>query len=207
METRFFLLGEPDASKALVGEIIDDGEGRRFRSRVRYGALFELALQSVDQPFVSVDVTGGTLAAKDLRTGREFMRLLVAVDEFRFVRSREPRVARRSSGGAHLTGSRVYGTPRVDSDVDLCVLLPPEDARIIGAEADVPHQLEDDQLSFPVRYGKLNLLVCVDEFTFMQWERVRSLLMIQKPVTRDEAKTMFQSFGLTHGSEAERKPE
>ena len=61
-----------------------------------------------------------------------------------------------------LTGSRVYGSPRIDSDVDLVVLVDKETAK----------KLEDlsDGGTYPVKFGTLNLILVTDERSFEVWK-------------------------------------
>lgn len=82
-----------------------------------------------------------------------------------------------------LTGSRIYGKPRDDSDIDLCVLVTRDELDLLRKCCDVSgrsqdnieQQAEDDKRrNYPpngrvLRFGKLNLLCFVhnndeDEF-------------------------------------------
>lgn len=91
-----------------------------------------------------------------------------------------------------VTGSRVYGTPRPDSDIDLVVLLScPDLSRLIDA-AD-----NQDDLGSPggehyedgrsLRFGTLNLLCVTDKKHFDVWAKGTEELYAKRPVTRDQA--------------------
>lgn len=99
--------------------------------------------------------------------------------------------------GAHLGGSRIYGTPRSDSDVDMCVLVTEEEARILGDNADEPNGLRPGWGSFPVRYGRLNIIVCTDPDVYARWLAGRDELRRSAPVTRDQAKAVFARLGVS----------
>lgn len=89
---------------------------------------------------------------------------------------------------AFLTGSRVYGTPREDSDIDLVVPVSPETAaRIIelaGEEAQ-PQGYEGTQSS--VRFGDLNLLLVCSDAMYEAWRAGTDKLKAEAPVTRERA--------------------
>jgi len=95
------------------------------------------------------------------------------------------------TSGAHLGGSRVYGE---DSDVDLCVLVSHEEAKILGSCADA---LRPGCGSFPVRYGNLNIIVCTDPRTYRNWKRGCDNLKSMAPVTKEQARTMFRQMGVS----------
>lgn len=91
----------------------------------------------------------------------------------------------------------MYGQPREDSDVDLCILVPKEEALILGACADEPNSPRPGSGSFPVKYGNLNLIVCTDHRTYRAWKRGRDRLKAQAPVTREQAREMFRQMGVS----------
>jgi hypothetical protein len=91
-----------------------------------------------------------------------------------------------------LTGSRVYGTPREDSDIDLVVLLDADEmvglAKIARNEETHgspggPHY--EDGMS--IRFGSLNLLCVTDEKHFQTWREGTEQLKAMRPVTREKA--------------------
>lgn len=89
-----------------------------------------------------------------------------------------------------LTGSHAYGTPREDSDVDLAVFVPAEDADkfrgLFASELRI-----SNEGSYPngcaYRFGNLNLLVFSSEPHFNAWREATAELATRKPVTRSEA--------------------
>lgn len=96
-----------------------------------------------------------------------------------------------------LTGSHVYGSPRIDSDVDLVVLVDEETAK----------KLEDlsDRGTYPVKFGNLNLILVTDERSFKVWkEGTEYLQNVAKTTfitpTREQAieylNELFESRGL-----------
>lgn len=87
---------------------------------------------------------------------------------------------------AFLTGSRAYGTPKPDSDIDLVVLVDPEAAELLWALSDTKGQC---------RFGKINLITFSNQDNFARWEAVTKELITRKPVTRDDAVAAFQLAG------------
>jgi hypothetical protein len=94
-----------------------------------------------------------------------------------------------------LTGSRVYGTPREDSDIDLVIQLPIDDQNKlieIGDEAGI--QLDDE---YPqVRFGKLQIIMVTTDWEFAAWKHATQNLIKQAPVTREKAiETIKEALG------------
>jgi len=93
---------------------------------------------------------------------------------------------------AFITGSRRYGTPRPDSDVDLVVLLE-------GSAHDLLMQLgttEPDNPYAQVRFGVLNIITLQDADEFERWRQVTEELERRAPVTREEAVAALKAAGL-----------
>lgn len=87
---------------------------------------------------------------------------------------------------AFLTGSRVYGTPKRGSDIDLVVTLAYGSTKLLEPLADeIIGSYDDGDLS--LRFGKLNLLV-LPEKKALAWRVGTEKLMEQGPVTREFAK-------------------
>lgn len=93
--------------------------------------------------------------------------------------------------GAFLTGSRVYGVPREDSDVDLVVLL---DKRTYYALSDhcpfnpSDHPSASDEDACPsLRFGKLNLVPTFEVELFEAWKKGTELLKDEAPVSKKRA--------------------
>ena len=91
-----------------------------------------------------------------------------------------------------ITGSRAYGTPRPDSDIDLVVLVSPDDlAKLV--------ELSDKQSDFGhpggvhyedgccLRFGPLNLICVTYPLHFETWKKGTEELVYKKPVTREVA--------------------
>lgn len=113
---------------------------------------------------------------------------------------------------AFITGSRAFGTPRQDSDVDLVVLVSKEDAQTLFAQfydtEDKASMLTKLQMamnmapnSFPLHIGKLNLIVCSDEKVYNGWlagtASLKAQAMSGTPATRDDAIKVFNELGVT----------
>jgi hypothetical protein len=97
------------------------------------------------------------------------------------------------------TGSQVYGTPTVESDLDLVVVVSPEDFTLLaqfdpGGPALVYGGAENGQLKF----GKLNL-ICVSEAQAPAWAEATAELAAQKPVTREQAIALIDEKLVKHG--------
>ena len=97
---------------------------------------------------------------------------------------------------ALLTGSRAYGTPREDSDVDLVIRV--RDAATLAAirEAADPvmpnqgHSARAGRSSF--RFGDLNLIVCHTDAEYAVWAAGTAELVDRAPVAREEAVAVFK---------------
>lgn len=104
---------------------------------------------------------------------------------------------------AFLTGSRVYGEPREDSDIDMVVSLTPEvlidlrelaDAKEPGMDEPASGGPDTDSL----RFGRLNLIcVTVEEDKELWWNGTQDLLEARRttgrPITREAAVAHFDS--------------
>lgn len=94
---------------------------------------------------------------------------------------------------AYITGSRAYGTPREDSDIDLVIAAPQKDCELLWGQKDLS--------SASVRYGRLNLVVFasdtdIGKANYAKWKAVHDALVAESPVTREYAIQKFQSVGL-----------
>ena len=74
-----------------------------------------------------------------------------------------------------LTGSRAYGNPREDSDIDLAVLLSSEELQQLRNHAsrnenESAHPEMRVYKGASLRFGKLNLLVFTDEQQYLAWQ-------------------------------------
>lgn len=87
---------------------------------------------------------------------------------------------------AFITGSRRYGTPGQDSDIDLVV-------RCDDDTANMLFDLSDQEGSCQtIRFGLLNLIVCTSDSTFAKWKQGTEELAAKAPVTREEAVATFK---------------
>lgn len=87
---------------------------------------------------------------------------------------------------AFLTGSRVYGTPREDSDIDIVVHLESEEiSQLLDKEYSTNNNYNATSAS--IRFGNLNLICMSDHQEYLAWYQATKELKARKPVTRDEA--------------------
>lgn len=109
---------------------------------------------------------------------------------------------------AILTGSRVYGTPHADSDLDLVVLLDKEQidklrelykdedshyVEITTPQMQLPgSEKKADLLDLAIRFGPLNLICTSNETAYGIWAEGTAKLKAKAPVTRDVAVALFQ---------------
>lgn len=85
---------------------------------------------------------------------------------------------------AFITGSRAYGRPGLNSDVDLVVLVDEATARELIRLSE--HKKE------PVRFGSLNLILCVDETEYAVWRLgTRQMQRSKAKHTRDQAREVL----------------
>lgn len=99
----------------------------------------------------------------------------------------------RSEVSAFVTGSRVYGTPRPDSDLDLVLLVEPGD---LGRLVEHLGKEESDEgggygNDASIKVGKLNLIAVKDRGEFDAWREGTELLRQRRPVPREEAKQVL----------------
>lgn len=92
-----------------------------------------------------------------------------------------------------LTGSHAYGTPGADSDIDMVVWAEDEALRklLVGS-------------GYPVRFGKLNIIICDNEADWNIWVKGTEALKRNAPVDRETAVELFQALGLSQSDQHER---
>ena len=92
-----------------------------------------------------------------------------------------------------LTGSRVYGTPHNQSDLDVVVQLSKEEWELLlsigGSTA--PASAAEEFPTLSIRFGNLNLICAKNDDWLEAWWRGTQDLIARKPVTRDEAVATF----------------
>lgn len=66
-----------------------------------------------------------------------------------------------------ITGSRDYGSPTANSDIDLVILVSKEDAEFLKRQSDLGN--------LPTKFGKLNLIIADNENDFNIWFMAREL--------------------------------
>ena len=98
---------------------------------------------------------------------------------------------------AFATGSRIYGTPRDGSDLDLVIRVSdPATLALIAALADpVSAEQKPSAANFGTasfRFGQLNLIVAHTDAQYATWAEGTAELLARAPVTRDEAVAVFK---------------
>lgn len=95
-----------------------------------------------------------------------------------------------------LTGSRVYGTPRKDSDIDIVILATPaefqtfqrfSDDQGLLSEYHGPEEYCSGPRSLNVKSGGINIVVFTDPREYDAWQEATGLLERSAPVTRQTA--------------------
>lgn len=111
----------------------------------------------------------------------------------------------RNTPAAIVTGSRKYGSPRGDSDLDLAVLLSKEDMPLLASVADTtPGCLNregqpeyDSDAGWSYRFGRLNLIACDNPAQWEVWHDGTNQLLQRarrgETLSRDEAVRQFRA--------------
>jgi predicted nucleotidyltransferase len=90
-----------------------------------------------------------------------------------------------------LTGSRVYGLPNPDSDIDLVILVSLDDMKLLAEFAEYDESMDAkywyECTSISMRFGKLNVICCTDKHNFDLWKTGTERLKKNAPVSRDFA--------------------
>lgn len=113
-----------------------------------------------------------------------------------------------------LTGSRVYGLPDDDSDIDLVVMVNSYTHDLLARFADQSNEKDPDYDRFgsrSLRYGKLNLICIFNPVEYEVWRKGTKALQRQAPVSRAYACRFFDKLRLEanllqKGDPAPRKP-
>lgn len=88
-----------------------------------------------------------------------------------------------------VTGSRAYGSPKKDSDLDLVIII--ENEQILSLLKEI-----SDTPDKSLRFGKLNIIAC-NERAYDQWKEGTELLKKISPVTREQAIRVFEKLGVS----------
>jgi hypothetical protein len=104
---------------------------------------------------------------------------------------------------AFMTGSYVYGTPTEKSDIDLVVLMDPQELDLLAGLSDSGEHGDRYELAkngASLRFGSLNLIVVTTQEQFDAWARARVECESLEPCDRDTAKAIHKK----HETEASR---
>lgn len=85
-----------------------------------------------------------------------------------------------------LTGSRVYGKPTKNSDLDIVMLLSDSDKEMVIRMAK----------KFPIKFGNLNIIIAKDEEQYKLFRKGTKDLLEIAPVTREYAIEHFEILGI-----------
>lgn len=98
---------------------------------------------------------------------------------------------------AFLTGSRAYGKPTPESDIDIVILITKE---ALGKIFELgPVTTEDThygsaETGVTLRYGNLNLIFVASQAQYNAWKQGTDELREVAPVSKDEAIKHFQQY-------------
>lgn len=92
-----------------------------------------------------------------------------------------------------ITGSRAYGIPTEDSDIDL--VLPPNTNSTFRQTLVMLSDTED----VPINYGRLNLILTIEPKQWELWLQATTELIERRPVSRDEAVEHITALFKAHG--------
>jgi predicted nucleotidyltransferase len=96
---------------------------------------------------------------------------------------------------AFVTGSRAYGTPRPDSDVDIVVMMTETDLHLLRSLSDSSESINDpcsdgDNLEMSqgsFKFGKMNIIAVTKPHDYLAWKQGTDDLKKLAPVHRDYA--------------------
>lgn len=92
---------------------------------------------------------------------------------------------------ALFTGSRVYGTPRADSDLDMVLLVSKEEHELLKELCDSPGR-SDRKTSSSFKFGMLNIIAVENPKDYKAWRIGTKKLKRIAPVTRASAVKEFE---------------
>jgi hypothetical protein len=86
-----------------------------------------------------------------------------------------------------ITGSRAYGQPTKDSDVDVVVFMDEGLRNFLRTQIDPNENPGNQPPNYALRFGQLNLICCVYPKQYEAWRRGTLDLIKERPVTRERA--------------------
>lgn len=99
---------------------------------------------------------------------------------------------------AFVTGSRAYGKVKPNSDVDLVILCSEETKLLLTKLSENGKE--------PIRFGKLNLIICTSEEEYAVWcIGTKQLKDGKKKINKQEATKIFDVLRYMIGQEAQIK--
>ena len=100
------------------------------------------------------------------------------------------------SESSFLTGSRAYGAPRPDSDIDLVMLADGATFQTLAMAASKAEFFANGGCS--IRFGLLNIIGVTRQDEFAKWKAGTEHLKTVAPVTRTTAVEYLTGLGLTN---------
>lgn len=99
---------------------------------------------------------------------------------------------------AFITGSRAYGKPKADSDVDLVIRCSEETAKWLRLWCDDGTTKENS--GFPCMFGRLNLIICTTDEQYAVWRLGTTSIQHELTCyTSEQAKAVFDVLrGMVH---------
>ena len=98
-----------------------------------------------------------------------------------------------------ITGSRAYGTPKEESDIDIVLLVESDVIQELQEMCDQPDDFETylgidtgGDITTSIRFGKLNMILHTRPEKYNAWKEATDELIQRKPVARDEAVKCIQ---------------
>lgn len=88
-----------------------------------------------------------------------------------------------------ITGSRWYGAPKHDSDLDIVLCCPSKYWPLLHPSCDKVNSDEPEytRSSLNYRYGKLNLIIVSSRWYYLRWRLARFICWCKSPINRDTA--------------------
>lgn len=100
---------------------------------------------------------------------------------------------------AFLTGSRVYSSPRLNSDVDVVIRVDAELLNVLQANSD-PEYREGysygQAAAASLRFSNLNLICTTTDQKYDAWKRARDRCQGEAPCTRERAVVIHKEEGV-----------